>query len=97
MRFLENFVETPIAGAIGWTLLHTLWEGAIVSAVLVAVLLAVRSPRVRYAARLCRHARDAGRIRSYLTLAAAGRSQWCKERASAGALSGQSLVGFWRG
>lgn len=50
MRFLENFVSTPIAGAIGWTLLHSLWEGAIVSAVLAAVLLAVRSPRVRYAA-----------------------------------------------
>ncbi|HEX8882084.1 MAG TPA: GWxTD domain-containing protein [Candidatus Acidoferrum sp.] len=50
MRLLENFVETPIAGAIGWTLLHTLWEGAIVSAMLAAVLLAVRSPRVRYAA-----------------------------------------------
>lgn len=50
MRFLENFVSTPIAGAIGWTLLHSLWEGAIVSAVLAGVLLAVRSPRVRYAA-----------------------------------------------
>lgn len=50
MRFLENFVSTPIAGAIGWTLLHSLWEGAIVSAALAAVLLAVRSPRVRYAA-----------------------------------------------
>ncbi|HEX2662936.1 MAG TPA: GWxTD domain-containing protein [Candidatus Acidoferrum sp.] len=50
MRFLENFVSTPIAGAIGWTLLHSLWEGAIVSAVLAAVLVAVRSPRVRYAA-----------------------------------------------
>ena len=50
MRFLENFVSTPAAGAIGWTLLHSLWEGAIVSAVLAAVLLAVRSPRVRYAA-----------------------------------------------
>ena len=50
MRFLENFVETPMAGAIGWTLLHSLWEGAIVSAVLAAVLLAVRSPCVRYAA-----------------------------------------------
>jgi len=50
MRFLEHFVETPLARAIGWTLLHSLWEGAIVSAVLAAVLLAVRSPRVRYAA-----------------------------------------------
>lgn len=50
MSFLEDFVETPIAGAIGWTLLHSLWQGAIVSAVLAAALLAVRSPRVRYAA-----------------------------------------------
>lgn len=50
MRFLESFVETPIAGAIGWTLLHSLWQGAILSVVFAAVLLAVRSPRVRYAA-----------------------------------------------
>lgn len=50
MRFLESFVETPLAGAIGWTLLHSLWEGAIVSALLAAALLTVRSPRVRYAA-----------------------------------------------
>lgn len=50
MSFLEHFVETPSARAIGWTLLHSLWEGAIASAVLAAVLLAVRSPRVRYAA-----------------------------------------------
>ena len=50
MRFLESFVETPIAGAIGWTLLHSRWQGAIVSVVFAAVLLAIRSPRVRYAA-----------------------------------------------
>lgn len=44
MRFLESFVETRIAGAIGWTLLHSLWQGAIVSVVFAAVLLAIRSP-----------------------------------------------------
>ena len=50
MRLLENFVGTPLAGAIGWTLLHSLWEGALVAALLAAVLIATRSPRVRYAA-----------------------------------------------
>jgi GWxTD domain-containing protein len=50
MKLLETWVSAPLAGAVGWTLLHSLWEGAIVSAVLAAVLLATRSPRVRYAA-----------------------------------------------
>jgi GWxTD domain-containing protein len=50
MNFLKVFLETPLAGAIGWTLLHSLWEGAIVSGALAAVLVAVRSPRIRYAA-----------------------------------------------
>lgn len=50
MRLLETLVETPLDGAVGWTLLHSLWEGAILSAALAAVLLATRSPRVRYAA-----------------------------------------------
>ncbi len=36
--------------AIGWTLLHSLWQGAIVALVLAATLLPLRSPRVRYAA-----------------------------------------------
>ena len=49
MRFLESFVETPIAGALGWALLHSLWQGAILSLAFAAVLLAVRSPRTRYA------------------------------------------------
>jgi BlaR1 peptidase M56 len=39
-----------MAGAIGWALFHSLWQGAILSVVFAAVLLAVRSPRVRYAA-----------------------------------------------
>ncbi len=50
MTFLESWVETPLAEAVGWTLLHSLWEGAIISAMLGAVLVATRSSRVRYAA-----------------------------------------------
>jgi len=50
MSVLESLVQTPLAGAIGWTLLHSLWEGAIVAAALASVLMAVRSPRARYAA-----------------------------------------------
>jgi TonB family protein len=50
MTILEAWVETPLAGAIGWTLLHSLWEGAIISAALAAALFAMRSPRARYAA-----------------------------------------------
>src|SRR6266849_287107 len=50
MRLLETWVATPLAGAVGWTLLHSLWEGAIVSAALAAALLAMRSPRARYGA-----------------------------------------------
>ncbi|HKV49417.1 MAG TPA: GWxTD domain-containing protein [Candidatus Acidoferrales bacterium] len=50
MRILESFVESPLAGAIGWTLLHSLWEGAFISVILAAVLLATRSARIRYVA-----------------------------------------------
>ncbi|MGC2671754.1 MAG: GWxTD domain-containing protein [Candidatus Acidiferrum sp.] len=49
MSLLENFVASPLAAAIGWTLLHSLWEGALLSALLAAVLVATRSPRIRYA------------------------------------------------
>ncbi len=50
MNILEAWVETPLAGAVGWTLLHSLWEGAIIMAALAAALVAIRSPRARYAA-----------------------------------------------
>jgi TonB family protein len=50
MNILEAWVETPLAGAVGWTLLHSLWEGAILMAALAAALVAIRSPRARYAA-----------------------------------------------
>jgi GWxTD domain-containing protein len=48
VNLLQNWVDTPIAGALGWTLLHTLWEGALLSLALAAVLLATRSARIRY-------------------------------------------------
>lgn len=50
MRFLEIWVETPLAQAVGWTLLHSLWEGAAISATLAAALMTARSARARYAA-----------------------------------------------
>jgi GWxTD domain-containing protein len=50
MRFLETWVATPLAQAVGWTLLHSLWEGAIISAALAVTLMAIRSARTRYAA-----------------------------------------------
>ena len=50
MRILEPFIASPLAGAIGWTLLHSLWEGALISALLSSVLLATRSARIRYIA-----------------------------------------------
>jgi GWxTD domain-containing protein len=50
MRILELFVDTSLAQMIGWALLHTLWEGAIISALLAAVLIGIRSPRARYTA-----------------------------------------------
>jgi beta-lactamase regulating signal transducer with metallopeptidase domain len=49
MSLLESFLTTPMAAALGWSLLHSLWEGAIIAAALAAVLVASRSPRLRYA------------------------------------------------
>ena len=49
MIALETLVETPIARALGWTVFHSLWEGALAALALTAIFLLVRSPRVRYA------------------------------------------------
>jgi GWxTD domain-containing protein len=49
MTAFERLIHTPLAKAIGWTLFHSLWEGALAALVLLAVFFAVRSPRVRYA------------------------------------------------
>ena len=48
MKILETLIVYPAVSAIGWTLLHSLWEGAIVAAVLGGMLLILRSARSRY-------------------------------------------------
>ena len=35
MMALENLVHTPLAQALGWTLFHSLWEGAVAAMLLV--------------------------------------------------------------
>ena len=50
MTHLETWVRTPLAQAAGWALFHSLWEGAIVAALLAATLSLVRPARARYAA-----------------------------------------------
>ena len=50
MKSLQMLIANPAAAAIGWTLLHSLWEGAIVAAVLGAMLLILRTARARYLA-----------------------------------------------
>ena len=47
---LQNWVHTPAAAALGWTLVHSLWEGAVVALALGAALLLLRSSRARYIA-----------------------------------------------
>ena len=52
MTTLENFVSPALTRALGWTLLHSLWQGALVAAVLAGALLLLRRQRaeVRYVA-----------------------------------------------
>jgi GWxTD domain-containing protein len=50
MIFLNTWVQTEVAKALGWTLLHSLWEGAAAAAALAIVLGVARSSRVRYGA-----------------------------------------------
>ncbi len=50
MTLFKMWVETAAAQALGWTLVHSLWEGAIVAVALAAALCVFRSARVRYAA-----------------------------------------------
>jgi GWxTD domain-containing protein len=47
---LIQLLRSPLADAVGWTIIHSIWEGAILAAVLGAVLLITQSPRARYAA-----------------------------------------------
>jgi GWxTD domain-containing protein len=50
MTLLDALVRTDSAKALGWALLHSLWEGAAISLVLAIALAIARSSRVRYAA-----------------------------------------------
>jgi len=47
---LKHLVDTPLAKAIGWSLFHSLWEGAVVAIALLAALWMLRSSRARYLA-----------------------------------------------
>lgn len=47
---LRFWVGTPVAHALGGALLHFLWEGAAVAAVLAILLSVLRTPRARYRA-----------------------------------------------
>ena len=49
MTLLETWVQTSAAKALGWTLFHSLWEGAIIALILASALWAIRSARVRHA------------------------------------------------
>ena len=50
MSALEQFISPALTRALGWTLLHSLWQGALVAAVLAGALLLLRRQRaeVRY-------------------------------------------------
>jgi GWxTD domain-containing protein len=50
MSLLEMGIHTPAAAALGWTLVHSLWEGALVALLLAGALAVLRSSRARYAA-----------------------------------------------
>jgi hypothetical protein len=50
MTMLEDLVHAPLAASLGWTLFHSLWEGAAAAILLFIALSVVRSSRIRYAA-----------------------------------------------
>ena len=52
MNALAPWVHSPVAQAVGWALVHFLWEGVVLGAVLAAALFLLRrwSARARYAA-----------------------------------------------
>jgi GWxTD domain-containing protein len=50
MTVLDLLVRTASAKALGWALVHSIWEGAAIALVLALVLAATRASRVRYTA-----------------------------------------------
>src|ERR1017187_447849 len=51
MNYLETWAHVPFAKALGWSLIHFLWEGVLIALLLAAVLFFCRrgSARLRYA------------------------------------------------
>ena len=77
MNLLEIWVHTPAAAALGWTLAHSLWEGALVALLLVAALGVLRIVARAVRRRLRRDGRSACRpvcSRSCIILRGAGNS-----------------------
>jgi GWxTD domain-containing protein len=50
MKFFEVLVHGRLAEALGWTIVHSLWQGAIIALALAALLTLARSSRIRYTA-----------------------------------------------
>jgi GWxTD domain-containing protein len=50
MKLLDLLASTPVSEALGWTVLHSLWQGTGLAMVLAAMLAGTRSARIRYAA-----------------------------------------------
>jgi GWxTD domain-containing protein len=51
MNYLEAWAQAPVAKALGWSLIHFLWEGVLIALLLAAILFSCRrgSARLRYA------------------------------------------------
>lgn len=50
MTLLGSYTSSPLAAALGWTILHSLWQDALAAAVLALLLAVNRSARCRYTA-----------------------------------------------
>ena len=69
MTAAAGWLETPEVRALGWTLVHFLWEGAAIGAVLASALAWMKTARMRYlAACLALGAMPAACVFTYLTL-----------------------------
>jgi len=49
MNLLHQFQASPMIQRLGWTLLHSLWQGAVIAMLLAVLLPLTRSARIRYA------------------------------------------------
>jgi GWxTD domain-containing protein len=60
VNILESLVATPFAVALGWAVLHSVWQCAAVAAALALVLWVLRAPQARYVAGCAALAATAG-------------------------------------